>query len=228
MLGLSFLHLLTGHEPYEVLLADVRCPLFLCKELRELWTPDDPEDQYFLIRQVVRSLDFGDAEVDDRGDYDGLLLCDTLYRFLVMFGTKGLPLPPSAQQVEDGEADLGLSACASSRAWRIVCEALGLDNRAAPVVGANAAARERERERDQCARQFQRDCSQWSFASGSNPVMRRAREALEEMGSCALLLSAGVESVLGQRSRGYSDMDDALARPLDLLARMVHLDPTKR
>jgi len=246
MLGLSLLHLLTGHEPYEVLLANARCPLYLCNQLRELWTTSDPEDPYFLIRQVVDSLDFGPDDgalggADNRGDWPGLLLCDTLYRYLVMFGSRGalLSAPPAgpaggASAGAGAAAGAGESPCAASRAWRVLWDALGLDPDAdaqlAPAgAGSDAALKRTQKQargarggakhqqpvestRERCIQQYRGDCQQWSFANGAHPVMRGAREVMADLYRQA---PGGVQT----HSEGQA---------LDLLTRLVHFDPSKR
>lgn len=221
MLGLSFLHLLTGHEPYEVLLANVRCPLYLCGLLESLWSPDDPNDQYYIIRQVVESLDFGDEVVDDRGSYGGLLLCDTLYRYLVLFGTQGMKLS------REGE-DTGSCSIASSRAWRLICDALALEDGDVIPHGSHAAhfaaVRDEVSTREHCALQFALDCQEWSIEHGTQSVIVKARELLREM----------YFHTNGGRVRPHGgsegDMGDVQFRTQasDLLSRMVALDPTKR
>jgi serine/threonine protein kinase len=93
-MGLCFLHLLTGYEPYEILMQDVYCPPYLIHKLSALWSPDDVEDPFYIIREAVDTSVFDNCS-DDGGDdsaaahsagYEGALLAHTLYRYLVLFG----------------------------------------------------------------------------------------------------------------------------------------------
>ena len=89
------LHLLTGFEPYEELLKDVHCPLFLAQQLRALWCTEDPDSQYHVVWEVVQSLDPDSYETDGAADPAfadfgaELILMDTLYRYVVLFGGLG-------------------------------------------------------------------------------------------------------------------------------------------
>jgi serine/threonine protein kinase len=113
-LGLCFLHLLTGHEPYEEMMAAVHCPAFLHSKIEAIWSAANNEaDDFFVIKQVVESLDPGQDDDDDdvSGEQDSAeseclqdlseggeeagdeeasgggygILTDTLYRYVVLF-----------------------------------------------------------------------------------------------------------------------------------------------
>ena len=71
-LGLAVLHVLTGAQPYEEILADVRCPAALASALSAAWM-GAPAGQYDALKTVLE---------DDEDD----VLLDTLYRYLVLFG----------------------------------------------------------------------------------------------------------------------------------------------
>ena len=43
------LHLLTGQEPYEELLQDIRCPAYLKQELSAHWETSDVRSPYYVI-----------------------------------------------------------------------------------------------------------------------------------------------------------------------------------
>ena len=47
--GLCMLHLLTGQEPYEELLQDIRCPAYLKQELASHWETSDTRSPYYVI-----------------------------------------------------------------------------------------------------------------------------------------------------------------------------------
>lgn len=94
-LGLCFLHLLTGAAPYEELLQDVHCPLYLYQQLLDVYHTSDRESPYFIIREVVESLCeeeqlastaegvFRSACEDSEACPYGVIM-DTLYRYLVL------------------------------------------------------------------------------------------------------------------------------------------------
>ena len=175
-LGLSFLHLLTGHEPYEVLLSDVVCPSYLIHHLRALWTPGDIEDQYYVIEEVVNTCVMDDDEAEASQGYNGAVLCHTLYRYFVMFGAP----------------DEFISCNGDSPVWERCREALGLgfgdDETHGHTQGYGKEKRGRKPaaaskgQRDACRAQFQKDHALWSWKHGSHPIMRRLREKLEGMG----------------------------------------------
>lgn len=171
-LGLAYFHLLTGYEPYEALLADVYCPPYLLHQLRQVWSPKDVEDQYYVIQEVVNTcrLDAED-EVHAEG-YDGAILCHTLYRYLVIFGAP-----------EEWEAaSLALDVCQ---------QALGLPDNAASsrrMRRTKRACTKESESRMACQSQFQADHAIWGWKTGSHPLMRKVRERLQDMGKGAARL----------------------------------------
>lgn len=105
-LGLSFLHLLIGYEPYEELLADIRCPLYLKVRLNHLWACcENVDDPFYVIREVIESMmDDKQLEIFNRKQQNNGkintrngrrqfefaegadILFDTMYRYLVLLG----------------------------------------------------------------------------------------------------------------------------------------------
>lgn len=75
-LGLSMLHLFTGHCPYEEIMKDVVCPFTLKKKLRKIWKSATHD----IISSAMMHKDSDGNEVEDETFYD------TLYRFIVLFG----------------------------------------------------------------------------------------------------------------------------------------------
>ena len=71
------LHLLTGEEPYEELMKDVRCPKYLADLLRNIMFRADRHSPYYVITELVGLLD---------DIASGEVLFDTLYRYIVLFG----------------------------------------------------------------------------------------------------------------------------------------------
>ena len=75
-LGLSMLHLFTGHCPYEEILRNVVCPDALKTKLRKIWKSPTHD----IICSAMMYEDSNGEEVEDETFYD------TLYRFIVLFG----------------------------------------------------------------------------------------------------------------------------------------------
>ena len=75
-LGLSMLHLFTGHCPYEEIMKDVVCPDGLKTKLRKIWNSSSHD----IISSAMMYEDSDEQEVEDETFYD------TLYRFIVLFG----------------------------------------------------------------------------------------------------------------------------------------------
>ena len=73
-LGLCLLHLLTGYAPYEELLEKLECPQTLQHKLIKEWSDEDPDSPYGPLRDLCE--EEGVAKI----------LCDTLYRYLCLFG----------------------------------------------------------------------------------------------------------------------------------------------
>jgi len=170
-LGLCFLHLLTGQEPYEELLMDVRCPAYLAERLRKIWLVGDPNDPYFVLNEVVQSLDDGCYDSLSSGPESVLL--DTLYRYFVMCGaSEELRLESSTAQ----------SLYRQSVVWNTVLDAVDL--RRVAMCASNGSAltkndlkgktsKRKHLEHSQCIEQFQRDLGLWSIHCGSHPIMSR-------------------------------------------------------
>ncbi|RHY29194.1 hypothetical protein DYB32_005354 [Aphanomyces invadans] len=98
-LGLSLLHLLSGRAPYEELLEDVVCPMELKRSLVAMWKVREKlvklighghyrgakKESFAVLRQQL-------ATSKD----NTTVLCDTLYRFLVLFGVTQLDAATSS------------------------------------------------------------------------------------------------------------------------------------
>lgn len=179
-LGLCLFHLLTGYAPYEELLKDVHCPAYLATVLRDIWLTEDVTSPFYLIHQVVITLDVSDGSSFDNADASFAevepenVLLDTLYRYMVLFGL--------------GDAFTGEAAArsvyADSPVWQALYDALDLkrlharvlDNELdrAPRFNANNNRRgNRHSGREECAEAFQKDAQLWSMRIGNHPTMRR-------------------------------------------------------
>ncbi|KAF0690469.1 Aste57867_18125 [Aphanomyces stellatus] len=84
-LGLALLHLLTGSAPYEEILDDVSCPPALQKSLVALWkNKRTKKDTSFSLLQLLLA---------DKANVS--VLCDTVYRYCVLFGLGQLDVDTS-------------------------------------------------------------------------------------------------------------------------------------
>lgn len=205
-LGLCYLHLLTGYEPYEILLQDVFCPPYLISRLQELWSPEDIEDQYYVVKEAVQSTvveEESSTEVHNAG-YEGALLAHTLYRYLILFGALhgddvdiSSPVWTTVQQSLRGDdsfssSSSGVKLPSSQGTSRRIQRRYHGDGR--------REAQSTDDARDECRRRYARDRAVWSVHEGHHPVMRSVRDRLHSMGKGAL----------------------------KMLERMVHFDPSRR
>jgi len=153
-LGLSMLHLFTGHAPYEEILEDVVCPPMLKKKLRAIW-----ENEKVTEYSVVRSIVLSDVYKDEHGHIlegePDETLYDTLYRFLVLFG-----IPE--EKFEQRKCPL---------VWKAITESL--------CGKATKSGRIKKQGTD--ISQFERDSDVYSVLTGSERHIARAREALSSM-----------------------------------------------
>ena len=201
-LGLCFLHLLTGHEPYEILMQDVYCPPYLITRLQELWSPDDSEDQYYVVKEAVQSTVMGkDVAEPHNAGYEGAVLAHTLYRYVILFGSLhcddidiDTPVWTALQHALLGDPISSSSPStekfSSKRGFRKIQRHNHTDNK----------GHARHATRDECQRLYSRDRAVWGLHEGRHPIMRSVRDRLQSMGNGAL----------------------------KLLERMVHFDPSRR
>lgn len=89
-LGLCMFHMVSGMEPYEVLVEELVCPPYLLGKLKTIFEPSGRNNKcksegmmspYQLIEDVIDSLEPN----DDDGRSVQLVFYDTIYRFFVMF-----------------------------------------------------------------------------------------------------------------------------------------------
>lgn len=152
-LGLCFLHLLTGYEPYEEILKDVHCPRHLYKKLKILWLTENTESQYYIIHEVVKSLECHDNEI--QGD----VLFDTLYRYMVLFGSSAICSMDSNNLFSGCEVLTVLSDC------------LCLKMSEAQIR--NALFEGFSKEAYVCLKQYTEDINMWSIRKGKSEEMKR-------------------------------------------------------
>lgn len=168
-LGLCFLHLFTGHAPYEEILEDVKCPIGLKRKLQRVWESEDSAGY-----SVVQSVILADVCKDEDGEViagePDEVLYDTLYRFLVLFG-----VPEVKYKVKE-----------HGRVWKAISSSLegeGTGKRRAYGRSGNSNKKAPD------AVQFERDQGRYSLRHGKNDFIARGRNALEEIeGGMELLL----------------------------------------
>ena len=238
-LGLSLLHLFTGHAPYEELLADVTCPAPLRDAVEAAWTTFDDSaccggetndvDQPFAVVAEVHHMDrnYDDDDEDDVVkdiDVDGEeereegtqqhTLADTLYRYLVLFG---LPTPEEHARVE---------AWQGNPVWDAIHHHLPIKRRGGRI--------------SKVAKAFQKHRAEWGFecgelvyyyyfflnvivrltplrslllffkpSSGTNAIMASARERLSSLGGMDLL-----KGMMSFDATARPTMLEALGSPL--------------
>lgn len=183
-LGLCFLHLLTGQEPYEELLKDVHCPVYLADRLRKIWLVVDPLSPYFVLNEVVQSLDDGCYDSQSSSGPESVLL-DTLYRYFVLCGASD-ELRIHEEERESCSPTTVQSLYRQCVVWNTVLDAVDLRH-AAVVFTSNtggallmkndlkgkASSKRKHQEHSKCVEQYQRDLGLWSIHCGTHPIMRR-------------------------------------------------------
>mmetsp|Transcript_58141 Transcript_58141/g.65002 ORF Transcript_58141/g.65002 Transcript_58141/m.65002 type:complete len:1499 (-) Transcript_58141:1235-5731(-) len=165
-LGICFLHLFTGHAPYEEILEGVTCPINLKIELRRIWENEE-ESQYTVVRSIV----LADVYKDEYGDIiegeSDETLYDTLYKYIVLFGVPNNSSP-----------------FLNSKVMTAVKNTLSSDNRQ------KKSGRGRNRKVSCDAKEFICDQNKFSLSHGTNRYIARARTSLSSMdGGMDLLLS---------------------------------------
>lgn len=152
-LGLCMLHLFTGHAPYEELLHEVVCPDNLRAKLRRIWK----HKSHDVIHSVMLDNDDNGVEIEDQ------TLCDTLYRYLVLFG-----IP---------EADKQFDIKKNGKVWRAINSTLLPPKASRSKVCPDTDV-------------FRRDRRKYSLAEGMNKRIANARNRLQQIdGAMDLLLS---------------------------------------
>jgi hypothetical protein len=155
--------MLSGQEPYEELMKDVKCPVFFKDQLRFIWeSTKSDSNPYSVINKVVESLDAEDTVNNPRD-----VLYDTLYRYVVLFG---LPI-----EHFDESSDFPWS---NNKVWNCMVDCL-FSSQSAHTAGSRKNRQRKAhvgKESDlrlQCVGEFQRDSALWNFQAGSHDVITR-------------------------------------------------------
>lgn len=178
-IGLSYVHLLMGEEPYEEHLKDVRCPPLLRDRLSDIWLKSKKcrrgkgadDGDYAVIKEVIGSLDTSDASdnsvsilVDQSTRDLQSILQDTLYRYLVLFGLSH-SAPSATQSVEEWisteDAEEGFPYGGGNSVSRAILECVGKETG------------RRSKSAKEARRRYEADCSHWSLKRGSQPAIVR-------------------------------------------------------
>jgi serine/threonine protein kinase len=199
-LGLSYLHLLAGEEPYEEHLRDVTCPPLLLGKLKKLWRTSNNTSQFRVIAEVIESLDpdGADSTVNVLN-----VLYDTFYRYLVMFD---LDLSSLSAAADDSTGDLDCPYPPSNAVLCAVIDCLGLDS---------SSTRRLTKLQHECIQQFTRDRAEWSLQHGASAVMQRVRHQASLLGDSALeLLSQMVNLDASKRCSLHEAITSSLFAPM--------------
>lgn len=168
-LGLCFLHLLAGREPYEVHLESVRCPDALLKKLQSVWQLDrlqkvNKGSPYAVVQEVVSTL----ASCDGEPFPIEQVFAHTLYRYLVLFA--------AAPNFKEGF--LANELYVNNDVWRAVVGTLDLYKVVAELtsegeIDNNVALGRRNRAEAAASKAFEEDVRKWSVHFGTSDVMQR-------------------------------------------------------
>lgn len=148
-------------------MVDVHCPKYLAERWTDLWKkdavilevidslrPEDDEEEEEFLDGVTPM----EGDIDDRGQKitedasPYLILCDALYRFLVLFSDSPTFVPGFK------ENDL----YKESRLWKVTMDALGLH-----------VVKRSSKQRDACEKAFLQDKKQWSLHKGQDTILIR-------------------------------------------------------
>ena len=144
--------MIAGHEPYEELMKDVKCPSCLRNNLSDIWEELNPDSPYAVIREVIASL-----SSSEEGKDDGEVLYDTIYRYLVLFGT------PTEFDTEGYDMPWR-----QNRVWNCLIDCLYGDSGRLP-----SKAHHRRKLKSTCEFEFRRDSALWNFSYGNHAVIIR-------------------------------------------------------
>lgn len=148
--------MLTGSEPYEELLAEVRCPPLLKTRLQSLWETGDESSQYAVIESVIASV----SDPNDDACTAGNVLYDTIYRYLVLLG-----VPNDFSQTDVDMPWRG------NAVWNTLADCLALSGTA--VHETTRYRRSNNKKLEACAQQFATDSSMWNAFRGSHSIMEK-------------------------------------------------------
>ena len=159
-------------------MSDIVCPAGLRKRLAALWMTTDPSSPYFLIGEVIRSVEIDYSMCEDA--IDGTLF-DTLYRYIVLFG---LPVVKDASNVMSQRAMFN----EDNPVWMAITDELGFLSNGERIMNRNGLGYPRRRvcssrslKSENSIIQFEKDCNTWSLKSGSHPVILRYKHTLRNI-----------------------------------------------
>jgi hypothetical protein len=145
----------------------VHCPLHLASQLRKVWLTNDTTSPFYVVHEVVKTLDVENIE----GDPEDVLL-DTLYRYMVLFGLNNEFSAEESQR----------SVYCDSPVWHVLFDALDLRGvharladselgRAPRVPARNNKKPAAVTAKAECAAQYLRDAQLWSVRVGNHSTM---------------------------------------------------------
>jgi serine/threonine protein kinase len=207
-LGLSLLHLFTGHAPYEELMVDVVCPEELRVALEAVWQDPALELQYGVVADAAgeeeqASIDMdlsssshgemvdGEGSVDQSRDssHGGCgsmdrTLADTLYRYAVLCG---LPEAAVVDATPAWHQNPILRACLVHLRTSDLPGALQRPGSTGGSGRGRGSGAPTKAAAKKLANAFEKHRNLWSLAKGNAPPMAAARTKLDAMGGAGLL-----------------------------------------
>lgn len=175
------------------------CPLHLKGKLQKLWRTGDPENQYYVIAEVIDSLD-GDDCTD--------VLYDTFYRYMVMFDLD-ISAVTEGDDSEDSVCDPSME-CPYPPNNPVLCAAMNCLGLAEERMSGALS-----RQRRECIHKFRQDRAAWSIRDGTSEVMQRVRHHLSLLGEGALeLLCMMVDLDASKRCSMHDALTSTLFHPL--------------
>lgn len=163
------------------MLKDVHCPVYLAERLRKIWLVADPLSPYFVLNEVVQSLDDGCYDSQSSSGPESVVL-DTLYRYFVLCGAS------DELRIQEGCSPTVQSLYRQCVVWNTVLDAVDLRHAAVvfngntggggvltkiDLKGKAVSSKRKHQEHSKCVDQYQRDLGLWSIHGGTHPTMRR-------------------------------------------------------
>lgn len=146
--------------PYEEMMKDVRCPEGLKRRICGVWMKRKKANpsprmksnvsSYSVLREVLTSLEGSNGEN---------ILCDTLYRYLVLLYAPTGDKPAIYQPCMPCDHVFNSVEIEESEVWRLIREMCLEETRG--------------REAEACRQQYLHDSSNWNLSCGQHPIAMR-------------------------------------------------------
>ena len=152
----------------------MHCPAYLAERLRKIWLVADPLSPYFVLNEVVQSLDDDCYDSQSTTGPESVLL-DTLYRYFVLCGAS------DELRIQECCSPTVQSLYRQCIVWNTVLDAVDLRHAAVVLTSNTGGAlskidlkgKRKHQEHSKCVEQYQRDLGLWSIHCGTHPIMKR-------------------------------------------------------